>query len=354
MATMNNRERMFAFIRGLEHDRVPFAQYDFMTPNEMVWQLIGRSNIGLMKWVLPYRFVNSSCSFSQEDFTHEGLRGIRTFLHTPVGMLTEEKLLEPVFNSAATHKHFVCERKDYEALLVYLKDITVVEDAAAFDSVVKELGDDGLPHATVMRTPYQQMWVQWVSIERLCCDMIDYADIVEECMSLMGAIQLRASMISATLPLPYVVIGDNITAPMIGEQIFRKWCLPYYNKIADIFGAHDIPVVVHMDGDLKPLWSAISETKIAGFDSFSPPPDNDTSVADAIRLWPDKKIMLNFPSSVHLESGEEIYSHAVEIIRQAAGTRRLQIQISENIPPDVWRKSYPQIVRAIHECGVYN
>jgi hypothetical protein len=36
---------------------------------------------------------------------------------------------------------------------------------------------------------------------------------------------------------------------------------------------------------------------------------------------------------------------------QPAPVRRaeLQIQISENMPPETWRKSYPQIVRAISD-----
>ncbi len=38
----------------------------------------------------------------------------------------------------------------------------------------------------------------------------------------------------------------------------------------------NVPVFVHMDGDLKPLWNAIGESRVGGLDSFSPTPDNDT------------------------------------------------------------------------------
>ena len=39
------------------------------------------------------------------------------------------------------------------------------------------------------------------------------------------------------------------------------------------------------------------------------------------------------------------------IVHEAGRTRRLQIQISENVPSGVWRTSYPQIVKAIHNFG---
>jgi hypothetical protein len=41
----------------------------------------------------------------------------------------------------------------------------------------------------------------------------------------------------------------------------------------------------------------------------------------------------------------------MEILSEAGHTGRLQIQISENVPPGVWRTSYPEIVRAIRNFG---
>ena len=102
-----------------------------------------------------------------------------------------------------------------------------------------------------------------------------------------------------------------------------------------------------MDGDLKPLWGAIADSAVRGLDSFSPPPDNDTRVADAIANWPEMRICLNFPSSVHLQDEDAIYRAAEQILEEGGRSGRLQIQISENVPPNVWRKSFPQIVKAI-------
>jgi len=105
----------------------------------------------------------------------------------------------------------------------------------------------------------------------------------------------------------------------------------------------------HMDGDLKPLWGAIGESGLRGIDSFSPPPDNDTSAAEALAMWPDMRLFMNFPSSIHLAEPQRIYEVTMDILEQTRGTGRLQIQISENVPPGVWRTSYPEIVRAIRD-----
>jgi uroporphyrinogen-III decarboxylase len=227
----------------------------------------------------------------------------------------------------------------------------IIPDYRDLEQVISNLGDDGLPHCFLTRTPFQQMWVVWVSLEQLILHMMDAPELVEECMDMLGRQLMNIAKAVHNAPIPYVVIGDNITAPAIGLHYFEKYCVPYYNQVADIFADREIPLVVHADGDLKPLWQALGDSKVVGLDSFSPPPDNDTTAAKAVEMWPDKKLMLNFPSSVHLKSEEEIYLMAMEILEQAGHTGRLQIQISENVPPGVWMKSYPQIIKAINDFG---
>lgn len=64
-----------------------------------------------------------------------------------------------------------------------------------------------------------------------------------------------------------------------------------------------------------------------------------------MRLW------LNFPSSVHIEPPARIRAVADQILAEAGHSGRLQIQISENVPPGVWRTSFPIIAEAIEAFG---
>ena len=144
---------------------------------------------------------------------------------------------------------------------------------------------------------------------------------------------------------------DNLTSPIIGEAHFRQHCVPLYDELAQMLADRGVPVFVHMDGDLKPLWGAIGDSGVRGLDSLSPPPDNDTSAGDAVSLWPEMRAFVNYPSSVHLKSPKEVYAKTGEILEQAGHTGRLQIQISENVPPGMWKVSFPEIVRAIRDFG---
>jgi hypothetical protein len=353
---MTMRERMLAVMQGRPHDRVPFIQYDdAAAPNEEIWELIGRENMGLWRWSRVHRIEHPHCAFESRQIQRKGIRGKVRTLHTPAGDLVEEVFYEPTYGAGSIKKHFIKEPQDYRIFMAYLRDSVVRMDLWRYRRDLAELGDDGWPLPAVSRTPFQQLWIQWVCINDLAAHLVECPEVVEEVTALLASIERQVYQImrraADRVPLPMVDVPDNITAPVIGPRYFRKYSLPLYNELAEMLAAKGTLVYVHMDGDLKPLWKLIGESGVRGIDSLSPPPDNDTSVGQAHALWPEMRLCPNFPSSVHLAEPEEIYRVAQGILNEAGHSGRLQIQISENVPPGMWRKSFPQIVRAIREFG---
>lgn len=349
---MTNRERMLAVIYGERSDRIPFVQYDNLAGNnEEIWDIIGRDNLGILRWSKIYRFEHPNCYFEVKRIKKDNSNGFLTILHTPKGELKEESYRENVYNSTHIKKHFIKNPEDYEIFMTYLRDIIVYEDIGRFTKDEAELSDDGIAMVTMERTPFQQLWIQWVSLEDLCIHMVDYPELVGECIKLLIEIHYKTfevvKIANKKVFIPFINFPDNITAYAIGKDNFRKYCVPLYNELANML--NDVPVFAHMDGDLRPLWEDIKSLRIKGLDSFTPTPDNDTSVADAVSMWKDKVLFINFPSSVHLEEQEVIYEEARKILEEGGHTGRIWIQISENVPPGIWRKSFPQIVKAIKE-----
>jgi len=352
MREMTMRERMLAVVQCREYDRVPFCQYDGMAaPNEEVWAAIGRGNMGLLRWAWAYRTEFPNCRFESEEFLRGGLKGVRTVLHTPAGQLVQEEIYQPTYQVGAIRKHFVKEPEDYRVLMAHLRDAIILDNSDEIRATAREVGDDGLVHVSVDRTPYQQLWIRWVSLLDLAEHLVDCPEVVHECVEAMARNLRKGFEFARRAPAPYVVVPDNITAPAIGERNYRRYCLPLYQELSGMLQERKVPVFVHMDGDLKPLWQAISESGILGIDSLSPPPDNDTSVAQARSLWPEMRLCVNFPSSVHLAEPKVIYQQTERILAEGANSWLLQIQISENVPPGVWRKSFPEIIRAIEAFG---
>jgi len=357
MKKMTLKQRMLGLIKGDEIDRVPFVQYHNMNAsNEEIWQALGKDNMGVLEWMQVFRTETPNCRIEHENIREGELRGWRDTLITPKGKLTQRRFLVPDLNGPTGFaEHYIKTVKDYEILLAYLRDMVLVEDLSQLQRFHRETGDGGLPHISLPRTPYQALWIEWASIEDLVPHLQDAPELLNDVMQLLGALLIRALKITAAAApkaeFYHVTMGDNIHGPLIGTRLFQKWCIPYYNEISDTLWEKGVPLFVHMDGDLKPLWGLIDLCRHRGFDSLSPPPDNDTRVGEALQRWPEKMVWANFPSSVHLQKPEQIYQQAMELLQEGGHSRRFWIQISEDAPPNVWKKSFPPILQAISDFG---
>jgi hypothetical protein len=353
MKKLTMRERMLSVLKGRGTDETPFVQYsNAAAPNEEVWAHIGRENIGILRWSARFAYSHSDCGIESEEFMENGLRGVRRTLVTPKGRLTQEVVYEPALNTESIRRHYIKEPADYEIFASYLKNLDVNPCYEIYARDDAELGDDGIPMAVLSRTAFQQLWIRWVALPDLAAHMSEAPDAVNECVELLNAVSRKEIKIAADaaveMPVYIVNFPDNITSPVIGVERFKNYCVPMYNDMAERLDGKSL-VAVHMDGDLLPLCNEIAESGIGGVDSMSPPPDNDTSVAQALSVWPDKRLFVNFPSSVHLSEPDGIYAQAEKLLTEDNGSCRMWIQISENVPPGLWKRSFPQIVRAIKD-----
>jgi hypothetical protein len=345
---MTMRERMLAGLKGRPQDRVPFVQYSgIAAPNEEVWAHVGRGRVGLLQWCSVHRVETPNCRFESEDFERDAQRWRRTTLHTPAGSLFEERAFEEAYGSSSVRRHYVQEPRDYDVLIAYLRDGVVRDDYEGYRKVEAGLGDDGLPLPAVERTPYQQLWVQWAGLENLSFHFAECPEKVEEVIRLLAERARMIFEIAYRSPAPFIDFPDNITAPTIGPERFRRYCVPLYDELAAMLAERGACVFVHMDGYLKPLWEDIGKSGVRGIDSLSPVPDNDTAVGVARRLWPQMRLWVNFPSSCHLRGYQGARAVAERILEEDGRSGLLQIQISENVPKDAWRESYLAIADAI-------
>ena len=350
MPEMTMRERILAVVQGHELDRVPFVMYEGILPVDEVRAYMGPDRVGYMRWCRVHRIEHPNCHMQADEYVVGDQRWLRNTLHTPGGSLYEERVYG-AYGTTSLHKHFVQEPDDYPAFWAFLEDCVVTESHDQYHQDQADLGDEGTPLVALERTPYQQLWVQWVGIDNLGYHLADCPDRVQKTIDMLRAQARQTYEIAYRSPAPFVDFPDNITAPTIGPKRFREYCLPEYEALDEMLSERGAPVFVHMDGDLKPLWEAISESKVGGLDSMAPTPDNDTSVADAVRLWPDMILFVNFPSSVHLRGADSVREEAAKILDAAGHTGHLQMQISENVPYDVWRTSFPAICEAIDAFG---
>jgi len=185
MAKMTMRDRILAVVQGRALDRVPFVIYEGQLPNDEVREVLGEDRLGMLRWSRIHRFEHPNCQFESTDYFVGETKWRRTTLYTPVGSLYEERAFEPAYGSSSIRKHYVQEPADYPILWSYLEDVVVLEDFQRYASDARDLGETGVPLVAVERTPYQQLWVQWVGLNNLGYHFADCPDRVEHTIALL-------------------------------------------------------------------------------------------------------------------------------------------------------------------------
>jgi hypothetical protein len=351
MKKMSMRDRMLAVIQGKEHDQVPFAMYEIMFPKELAFEVLGKDRIGIIRFSPIYRVEHPNCSFDSRIYFEDGNKMQHNILHTPKGDLEEVRIFEPAYDSSTARKHYIATKEDYEFFWSYLDDCIILENYEHYLQDCAELGETGLAKAEVERSPYQQLWIEWTGLEALSYHIADFPDHVAQTIERLNKRARQTFKIAYNSPAPFIDIPDNITAPAIGPKKFRKYVAPLYDELAGMLAERNAPLFIHMDGLLKPLQKEIAQSGVIGMDSFSPIPDCDMTVSEALEAWPEKILWVNFPGTVHMQTPEKIRDTAEEILESAGHSGKLQIQISENVPLNCWRTSFPVIVDAIERFG---
>ena len=107
----------------------------------------------------------------------------------------------------------------------------------------------------------------------------------------------------------------------------------------------------HMDGMLGSLLDSVARCPIDIIEAFNPTPDGNVSVAEVLAAWPNKALAIDFPSSVHVRSPEEIHRVTVDLLWRSAPAHGFAVGITENTPSDVAVQSLTVIPGALDEHG---
>ncbi len=337
---MTLRENALAALRGEPVEHIPFTCYKGLMPE-------GAEAIPNLCTVMTASVATLSTpgvSTSSEEIA-PGRR--RERMETPWGALTRIREVETGYGSGWTREHWIKRPEDYAILERVLREATITPYPDGHRNAREAVGDRGIVLVSIMRAPFQRLWIEYTGIERLCYDLADCPAAVEGVLDAMLEQSRRLARIAAASDAQLIWLPDNITGEITGCGLFERLLAPYYRMVCDALLPAGKTPCSHMDGFLGQISSAIDATDVAVIEAFTPPPDGNLSVAEAFAAWPEKRLSLNFPSSVHLSAPAEIKRVTRELVAQADGRPGFVMGITENIPASVGSRSLEAIGEAL-------
>ena len=346
---MTPRKRVEAILRGDLPDRVPLTMYECMIPQCTVERRLRDDGMCIVYRTSVYRTHTPHVRRRSEPFERDGVAYVRTITETPVGHLTE--VSRPAgFTSWHVEKLFK-RPEDYRVLRFLVEDQRFEEDYDAYRRQEAELGEDFILRAGLGLTPLHQIMISWMGVEVFAEEWAERRDEVLRLYETMAARQRDVYRLVARSPASHANYGGNEVPEVMGRERFARYCLPLYHEAAEELHRHHVLLGSHLDGNGRAWADLVAASPLDYVEAFTPPPDCDLSVREALDLWPGKFLWINFPSSVHLRSPDEVEAITGDLISQAAPGNRFIIGITEDIPADRWQASMLAISRGIERWG---
>ncbi|MCL5072280.1 MAG: hypothetical protein M1308_15525, partial [Actinobacteria bacterium] len=239
------------------------------------------------------------------------------------------------------------QKEDYKILNFMINDVNIESDNDNIIESLKFLGEDFFPRGSLGLEPLQALITgNYFTVEQFCMEWMENRDEILKLYNSMFELQRKIFKIASDSPLFYFCAGGNLIPEVISPDNYKKYYMPYYEEAAEIFHKKGKILGCHYDADLKIHKDLIASTPLDVIESFNPYPDTGITMSEARKIFKDKILWVNFPSSVHLKSKEEIARTTSKIIDDA-GPEGLIMGIIENVPQDRWQENFMTIMQTI-------
>jgi hypothetical protein len=344
---MTPRQRVEAVLRGEVPDKVPFTIYESKLPQCAVERQLRNEGLCIVNRRYPVVRTHTPNVCSESfPYTENGVSYVRRVIHTPVGDLFT---IDRPAGFTTWHLAKLFQKpEDYKALLFMVKDQQFEPDYAAFARAQEMLGEDLILRAAIGLTPLHQIMISWMGIETFAVEWAERRDEIDRLYEAMVENHRKIYPIVAQSPALHANYGGNETGDVMGRPRFARYVIPLYDEAAEVFHQHGKRVGAHLDGNNKVWADLVADSGLDYVEAFTPAPDTNMTLAEALEVWRGKVLWINFPSSVHVSPIEEIEATARQILQDAAGEHRLIIGITEDVPEERWQGNLLAISRAIN------
>jgi len=342
---LTNRERFVTALNGGLPDKIPYVLYgrtfNYECPAE--WDEFVKRGLIQMPRVRGVKEIREGVEESVIKYIDErtGRNIERRAINSPAGELFM------TYHDGWPQDYYVKTPDDCRAMEYFLRNTKLELDKKIFCEQENEIGDTGVTVIRAERSPLQKMIVDYAGLAGYSYLCADAPAAVEGLIEAYADYAAKYFSLLASHPCAFIQIPENLTSEQCGPERFKKYHMPFYEKIIPALHGAGKRVFAHYDGKLKILAALIAETGLDAVESFTPPPEGDVSYADFKKAAPDKTIMAHLGLCDYLLPPETLRERVIFLARQAsADGRKILFEISEDCPPN-WRVSVPVIMDAL-------
>jgi hypothetical protein len=366
-------DRLIAVLSGRQPDRIPFidrlkiwhrahkragtlpVEYEGMTLNE-IHRAVGMGHMDFLPPnALRLRNVEVRVDFEGDIVYHETDPVVDSFpnmdtlavqdragvtsiqLVTPVGKLgVQYKILPSMVLSgtdAYIQTHLIKSEEDFQTVEYIIERAEFVPDFERIYQEQDRLGKSGYIVPRLRRIPFQQALLEYLGETPLFYALYDTPHLVRRLIQVLDQQMVDTLQRLADFDWLYVEFPDNLDGLMTNPSLFAEYCLPAYQRYADILHGQGKKVGSHTDGNLKPLLKLLAKSGLDVCESISPAPLTPCTFEEIWQAWGKGPIIWGgLPSPILEErTGEREFREYVQNVLEIVGQSPIILGISDMV-----------------------
>lgn len=195
------------------------------------------------------------------------------------------------------------------------------------------LAENGFVVPSLHRIPFQQALLEYLGEIPLFTALYESPQRLKRLIEVLDQHLVEILHRLSDLSALYVEFPDNLDGFMTNPNLFQEYCLPYYQKYADILHGQGKKVGAHTDGNLKPLLKLLAESGLDVCESFSPAPLTECTFEEAWDTWQKGPLIWGGIPSPLLENrtSESEFKAYVERLLHVIGNRPILLGVGDMV-----------------------
>ena len=285
-------------------------------------------------WGCPihlYRWTGKEYKNVSYKKATDGKKTITTLV-TPLGELQEVSMMA-ADGSSAKIEHYVKKIEDLDIIKYAVVNTKIIPRYDIVERELKEIGELGVGDIVLQRSPFGKLVHELMGMETLVYAMADYPEKIDEFLKFQEVYDLEMVKLAANAPAKIVILSDHSDENLIAPPYYRKYCIPFYQKVCALLHAKGKKVSSHLDGNFKGYFPYLQETGFDLMDGCTPYPMNNYRPEElAAALGKDQYAYCGIPCTLFVQNLKEevILDNARSIINALKG--KLILNIGDIMP----------------------
>lgn len=257
---------------------------------------------------------------------------------TPVGKVSlgyvfAESLISMGGMEPLLKDHLIKEENDYRTAEYIIERAEFVPRFENIYADSEMLAENGFVVPSLHRIPFQQALLEYLGEIPLFTALYESPQRLKRLIEVLDQHLVEILHRLSDLSALYVEFPDNLDGFMTNPNLFQEYCLPYYQKYADILHGQGKKVGAHTDGNLKPLLKLLAESGLDVCESFSPAPLTECTFEEAWGTWQKGPLIWGGIPSPLLEkrTSENEFIAYVERLLHVIGNRPIILGVGDMV-----------------------